>query len=98
MHFVMDSATNPSQCTGGPFARVVRSWISDDQTIPARLRKRHIDAPVRALTLDFDFSQIPERYGNIDLFELVLIIFTQQWQSVYHRVRHKLSNTKKSND
>jgi hypothetical protein len=68
MHFPMDSATNPSQCTGGPFARVVRSWISDDQTIPARLLTRHIDAPVRALTLDFDFSKIPERHGVIDLF------------------------------
>jgi hypothetical protein len=64
MRLPMDSLTNPSQCAGGPFARVATSWISDNQTLPARLHKREIDTPVRALTLDFDFSQIPERYGN----------------------------------
>jgi hypothetical protein len=69
---------------------VVRSWISDNQTVPARLRKRQIDAPVRTLALDFDFSQIPERYGDMNLFAHALIISTQQWQGVYHRVRHKL--------
>jgi hypothetical protein len=74
MHFPMDSAAHPSQCAGGPFARVVKSWISDDQTVPTRLHTRHIDAPVRALTLDFDFSKIPERYGNADLFSLAFII------------------------
>jgi hypothetical protein len=76
MQFPMNSTTNPSQCAGGPFARVVRSWISDNQTVPTRLRKRQIDAPVRALTLDFDFSQIPERYSNMDLFALALSIST----------------------
>ncbi|KIM33069.1 hypothetical protein M408DRAFT_326729 [Serendipita vermifera MAFF 305830] len=55
----------PENCAGGPFARVVKSWIPDDQTLPTRLAKRQLDAPVRALTLDFDFSRIPVSNGKV---------------------------------
>ncbi|CCA68979.1 hypothetical protein PIIN_02839 [Serendipita indica DSM 11827] len=55
----------PDSCAGGPFARVVKSWIPDNQTLPARLAKRQLDDPVRALTLDFDFAQIPVSKGRI---------------------------------
>jgi hypothetical protein len=47
--------------SGGPFARVVRTWIDKDQSLPARLAKRgQTTGQVRGLALDFDFSQIPE--------------------------------------
>ncbi|CAG8733695.1 110_t:CDS:2, partial [Acaulospora colombiana] len=55
----------PDNCAGGPFARVVKSWIPEDQSLPARLLKRQLDSPVRALTLDFDFAQIPESNGKV---------------------------------
>ncbi|KAG8835103.1 hypothetical protein FRC17_005224 [Serendipita sp. 399] len=55
----------PETCAGGPFARVVKSWVPENQSLPARLAKRQIDQPVRALTLDFDFSQIPVSNGRV---------------------------------
>ncbi|PVF93429.1 hypothetical protein CPB86DRAFT_109040 [Serendipita vermifera] len=55
----------PDNCAGGPFARVVKSWIPEDQSLPARLLKRQLDSPVRALTLDFDFARIPESNGKV---------------------------------
>ena len=48
-------------CPGGPFARVVRTWVHKDQSLPARLAKRgQTGEQVRGLALDFDFSAIPE--------------------------------------
>ena len=48
-------------CPGGPFARVVKTWIDKDQTLPARLAKRgQTSGQVRGLALDFDFSKIPD--------------------------------------
>jgi hypothetical protein len=51
----------PSSCyPGGPFARVVRTWVDKDQSLPARLAKQgQTSEQVRGLALDFDFSKIP---------------------------------------
>lgn len=48
------------QCGSNAFARVARSWVHEDQTIPdsvaSQLRRRQ-DAPVvRGLALDVDFA------------------------------------------
>ena len=50
-----------SRCPGGPFARVTRTWVDKDQSLPARLAKRgRTSGQVRGLALDFDFAKIPE--------------------------------------
>ncbi|KAL5478595.1 hypothetical protein ACEPAI_2779 [Sanghuangporus weigelae] len=64
----------PQYCGNGPFARVSKSWISEDQFIPqhirARMRKRSEDsAPVHALRLDGDFGQASDsNKGNVSIF------------------------------
>jgi len=58
----------PESCAGGPFARVVKTWVDKDQSLPARLAKRgQTSGQVRGLALDFDFSKIPESRGKVFL-------------------------------
>ena len=53
--------SSSSRRPGGPFARVTRNWVDEDQSLPARLAKRgQTTGKVRGLALDFDFAKVPE--------------------------------------
>lgn len=44
------------------FARVVKSWVDDNQNVPmeveSKMQRRGADNPVRGLTLDTNFAAI----------------------------------------
>ncbi|KAL4259382.1 hypothetical protein AB1N83_008474 [Pleurotus pulmonarius] len=52
----------PEKCGKMAFARVVKSWVDDNQNVPmeieAKMQRRGIDNPVRGLTLDTNFAAI----------------------------------------
>lgn len=52
-----------TQCGGSAFARVSRSWVHEDQTIPSSIaarivRRADAQPEVRGLALDTDFSKV----------------------------------------
>ncbi|OCB86992.1 hypothetical protein A7U60_g5882 [Sanghuangporus baumii] len=78
-HIFQDGAEHtivrlPQHCGKGPFARISKSWLSEDQSIPhhirMRMRKRSEDlALVHALSLDGDFGQASDsNKGNVSIF------------------------------
>ncbi|KAJ7150538.1 hypothetical protein C8R43DRAFT_887267 [Mycena crocata] len=51
----------PASCGKGPFARIAKTWVSQDQSLPASLAARIVrrtgaDPQVQALTLDTNFA------------------------------------------
>ncbi|KAI5116444.1 hypothetical protein M0805_008631 [Coniferiporia weirii] len=63
----------PEECGKGPFARVSRAWVSEDQDIPeytsSRIVRRDGTTPVvHAISLDTDFGKATSsRNGNVSL-------------------------------
>jgi hypothetical protein len=63
----------PNSCGGGPFAKVLRVWTHEDQSIPAAVTKKmkrgvaDPNHPVRGLRFDFDLTSIPESKGRINM-------------------------------
>ncbi|KAI0319874.1 hypothetical protein OF83DRAFT_1169792 [Amylostereum chailletii] len=58
----------PEECGAMPFARVAKSWVSENQTIPDSHVARLATSPsqVRAMSLDTDFGALdPSKYGSI---------------------------------
>lgn len=60
----------PESCAQMPFARVARQWTSQDQSLPAAVRRNIVSrasAPVvHALALDTNFTDIdPSKKGNV---------------------------------
>ncbi|KAF7439769.1 hypothetical protein PC9H_000105 [Pleurotus ostreatus] len=52
----------PEKCGKMAFARVVKSWVDDNQNVPmeveSKMQRRGADNPVRGLTLDTNFAAI----------------------------------------
>ncbi|KAF9494289.1 hypothetical protein BDN71DRAFT_1002679 [Pleurotus eryngii] len=52
----------PEKCSKMAFARVVKSWVDDNQNVPmeveSKIQRRGVDNPVRGLTLDTNFAAI----------------------------------------
>ncbi|KDQ32567.1 hypothetical protein PLEOSDRAFT_1098567 [Pleurotus ostreatus PC15] len=52
----------PEKCGKMAFARVVKSWVDDNQNVPmeveSKMQRRGTDNPVRGLTLDTNFAAI----------------------------------------
>ncbi|KAJ8454922.1 hypothetical protein ONZ45_g19117 [Pleurotus djamor] len=63
----------PENCLRTPFARVARSWIHEDQSLPdsvgAKLTRRQAqDAQVRGLALDTNFAAVDaSKSGNVSI-------------------------------
>ncbi|KAJ7719164.1 hypothetical protein B0H14DRAFT_3010221 [Mycena olivaceomarginata] len=65
----------PQNCGANAFARVARSWVHEDQSIPANLKRRLARrqdetgaAPVvQALTLDTDFAAADPANGEVNI-------------------------------
>ncbi|KAJ8693171.1 hypothetical protein PTI98_010412 [Pleurotus ostreatus] len=63
----------PENCLKTPFARVSRSWVHEDQTLPAdvsaKLTRRADEIPqVRGLALDTNFTAVdPSKSGNVSI-------------------------------
>ncbi|KLO17567.1 hypothetical protein SCHPADRAFT_936933 [Schizopora paradoxa] len=60
----------PDDCGSGPFVRVARHWVPDDQTIPSNvslnlMRRDAIIPQVHMLQLDDDFAQGSGLHGNV---------------------------------
>jgi hypothetical protein len=53
----------PENCGNGPFARVAKAWVSEDQSLPANISARFVrrdgtQPQVQALALDADFGSV----------------------------------------
>ncbi|KAK6969370.1 hypothetical protein R3P38DRAFT_3243486 [Favolaschia claudopus] len=62
----------PENCGASAFARISRSWVPDDQSIPASVRRRlvrrdGVQPVVKALALDTDFDKVEwSRTGKVN--------------------------------
>lgn len=64
------------QCGANAFARVVKSWVPDDQSIPssikARLVRRDGSPPeVKALAIDTNFDAVDWSKCGVLLFQII---------------------------
>jgi hypothetical protein len=58
----------PESCSSGPFARVRRTWVHEDQSLPPSVSKkvkRGAKRKVRGIALDFDFASISPKRGRV---------------------------------
>jgi hypothetical protein len=64
----------PNSCGAGPFARVTKAWVHEDQSVPSSVAKKMKRAvadpkhPVRGLALTYDFDGISDKNGPVSFW------------------------------